>query len=288
MNGKTAVLVASRNRPDLVEQFANWLGRNVRVPHDLFVVECGSDPERISPHATLAYEDPDFLGKCFGHRLLVQQARSAGPYDHYWVLMNDLVFPDGEDALARLIETLEREPRMAVLSPTERGSDYPEGEPRPEGGWHAAATCDYLGFLMRGSALEEVGFLNPVFRYCWGAIHELSYQLHRRDWFLAYSDDVSYRHLGRIDLRRSRHPNDLPRGVQTPRAPFRAPVLPPRLWPRLGQPILASRPTFRRDLRHLLLSPALLGHGVQCHGTQTAPGRVRRSPRRGEYRARGS
>ncbi|MCE9596107.1 MAG: hypothetical protein K8S98_18110, partial [Planctomycetes bacterium] len=85
---------------------------------------------------------------------------------------------------------------MAILSPTNHDGGYPGASPQPNGTWRTVTTCDYLGFMMKGAALEECGFLNPDFKYCWGAIHELAYKLYSRGWFVAYDDQVSYRHLG--------------------------------------------------------------------------------------------
>jgi SAM-dependent methyltransferase len=192
---KLAILIASRNRPDLVENLAAQLAQT-SIDHDIYVVECGSDPDKLSPHTTIWYPDPEFKGKCFGHDLALRQARSSGHYDYYWVLMNDLVFEPGVDVAKTLIDTLERESRMAILSPTCKDGLYPGSDRRPQGGWRPVTTVDYLGFMMRGAAVEEVGGLNPAFQYCWGAIHELTYKLYQRGWFVAYSDDVDYEHLG--------------------------------------------------------------------------------------------
>ena len=110
--------------------------------------------------------------------------------------MNDVVFDEGVDASRILVDTMEADPRLAILSPTCNDRSYPGSDRRPGGGWRPVTTCDYLGFMMRASAMEEVGFLSSEFKYCWGAIHELSYKLYRGGWFLAYSDDVTYTHLG--------------------------------------------------------------------------------------------
>lgn len=193
---KVAVLVASRNRPDLVENVVRYFGESVSTPHDLFVVECGTDPDKLSPHSTLWYADPQFRGKCYGHALALEAARKAGHYDYYFVMMNDAVFDAGVDVLRVLIDQLEREPRMAILSPTNADGGYPGAARQRSHGWRAVTTCDYLAFLMRASAVDEVGFLNAQFQYCWGAIHELSYKLYRAGWFVAYSDAISYTHLG--------------------------------------------------------------------------------------------
>lgn len=193
---RVAVLIASRNRPDLVDAAVRYFGESVTTPHDLYIVECGTDTDKLSPHSTLWYADPQFRGKLYGHALALEAARAAGAYDYYFVMMNDAVFEPGVDVLRTLIEQFEHEPRMAILSPTNSDGGYPGASKQRSRGWRAVSTCDYLAFLMRASALDEVGFLNPKFQYCWGAIHELSYKLYRAGWFVAYSDAISYKHLG--------------------------------------------------------------------------------------------
>lgn len=193
---KLAVLLVSRNRPDLVQAMVAQLENLLTIPYDLFVVECGTELDKLSPHTSAWYPDPDFRGKAYGHNVALQLAKLRGRYDYYWVLMNDLVFDSGSDPAKELIETLERESRMAILSPTNKDGGYPGAAPVKGGAWRAVTTCDYLGFMLKGAALDECGFLNPDFKYCWGAIHELAYKLNSHGWFVAYSDQVSYGHLG--------------------------------------------------------------------------------------------
>jgi SAM-dependent methyltransferase len=86
--------------------------------------------------------------------------------------------------------------RLALLSPTNGDGAYPGCARQAQGGWRPVAACDYLSFMLRGAAVEEVGFLNPAFTYCWGAIHEYAYKLYSAGWVVGYSDDVTYEHLG--------------------------------------------------------------------------------------------
>ncbi|QDU65797.1 methyltransferase domain-containing protein [Engelhardtia mirabilis] len=193
---KIAALVASRNRPDLVERMVAQLSKPSAHEIDVYVVECGSELDNVSSHATLWYPDDEFKGKCYGHNLLLEQARQTDAYDYYWVLMNDVFFDEGVDAAAVLVEQMEREERMAILSPTNADGGYPGADRRPGGEWRAVTTCDYLGFMLRAEAAHEVGFLDAGFAYCWGAIHELAFKLYSAGWFVAYSDRLAYRHLG--------------------------------------------------------------------------------------------
>lgn len=192
-----AVIVVSRNRPDLVDNTIRQIeemGRRLAV--DTYVVEMGTDADRLSPHCSLRYDDPDFRGKCYGHNVGLRLARSLGRYRYYWILMNDLVFDAGRDTLQELVDVADANPTIAILSPTEPLSDYPECRPRPSGDYHPVSTCDYLAILVRAECVDEVGFLNPDFKYCWGAIHEFAYQLYAKRWQVAYCDRVTMEHLG--------------------------------------------------------------------------------------------
>jgi GT2 family glycosyltransferase len=192
---RVAAVVVSRNRPDLVEATVEQVRRSPVAP-ELYVVECGTDPDKLSPHTTVRFADPGFRGKCYGHNVGLELARLDGGYDYYWMVMNDLVFAAEPDAVATLVETMEREPRLASLSPTNEDRLYPGCARRDGGGWRPVSTTDYLALMVRGAAVEEVGFLNPAFAYSWGAIHEWSHKLYGAGWTVGYSDDVTYRHLG--------------------------------------------------------------------------------------------
>lgn len=62
--------------------------------------------------------------------------------------------------------------------------------------YRLAAVVDYLAIMVRASALDQTGFLNPSFRYSQGAEHELAYKMWKKNFAVAYSDQISVRHLG--------------------------------------------------------------------------------------------
>ncbi|HET6865010.1 MAG TPA: sulfatase-like hydrolase/transferase [Solirubrobacteraceae bacterium] len=193
---KVATVIVSRNRPDLVESTIEQLRRYDSVPNDIYVVECGTDADKLTPHTSVWYADPDFRGKCYGHDLGLKFARGQGDYDAFFMLMNDLVFDRAIDHVGELVRLLEENPRLAIVSPTDTSGQYPGSAARSGNGWRPVTTADYLALMTRAEAIDEVGFLNPDFRYCWGAIHELSFKLYSRGWALGYADGVTYEHLG--------------------------------------------------------------------------------------------
>jgi len=189
---RVAVLIVGRNRPDLEKKQNKQFDALEKQEHehevDRIFIECS---------------EKDFKGKCYGHNRGLDDLKKHGrfeDYDYFLFMHNDVFFPNREygDPIDVMITTMENHKQIGVLSPTEHGSSYPDAQPRPfpESYWRKVSTCDYLCIMMRRSTLENVGFLNPDFKYCWGAIHELSYKLYKRGLCVAYEDKVQMRHLG--------------------------------------------------------------------------------------------
>lgn len=189
---KLAILIVAHNQPERVAALVSSLQASIQVPHDVFVVETGNEPNQVSAHASLWYRDAEFRGKAFGHCLALEHARLCGEYDYVWILSTDLEFESRTDPAAALIALMEREPRMAIAAPTLRS--------RPSlhddlGEFKPIATCESLGFVMRMAAITAVGFLNPQFRYGWGAMDELAHRLYRAGWFLARAQGIGCHYL---------------------------------------------------------------------------------------------
>ncbi len=85
---------------------------------------------------------------------------------------------------------------IGVMSPAEPEGPYPSCAPEKGRDYHPVSTCDYLALFVRGECVEKYGFLNPAFKYSWGAIHEYAYRLYTDGWKVAYCDRVTMRHLG--------------------------------------------------------------------------------------------
>ncbi len=198
-----AFVIVNRDRQDLTdylcEQILNFSNEN-SLSYDLYVVDIGSAPEGRSRFTTIEYKDEDFRGKCYAHNVGVRQAALTANYRYYWVMMNDLKFDGQPYAMTQMVEIMDRHPEIGLLSPTNigvGGKDYPGASPEKGQVFRKVPVCDYLAHFIRGEVLREVGFLNPEFRYCWGAIHELSHKIYRTGkWSLAYCDAVQYEHLG--------------------------------------------------------------------------------------------
>lgn len=189
-----AVIIVNRDRPDLTDNLVEQIsGMSKSLEVDTFVVEMGS--KKRSKYETIYYDDPDYRGKCYGHNVGLRQAMLSGKYRYYWVIMNDLVFKDS-DALNKMVQIMDKNKQIGIMSPTEPGGAYPSCRPIKNKDFHTVSTTDYLSLLIRDELIEKGNFLNPNFKYCWGAIHEFAYKCNKNNLIVAYCDKVHMKHLG--------------------------------------------------------------------------------------------
>ncbi|AFY37243.1 hypothetical protein Lepto7376_0848 [[Leptolyngbya] sp. PCC 7376] len=193
-----AIIIMNRDRPkitnNVVEQ-VQQMGGNFDV--SLIVVEAGSHPNKRSKYMTHYFGDRNYKGRYYAFNQGIKFAHQIKlEYDYYWFVVNDIIFPEGEDTLQLLWEALQENPRMAAIGPGEpEADDYKGCHPKPElRKWHKASTIHGLAMLMRGTAYREVGYCNPQFHYSQGASSELAYKVYKNNWFLAYSDIANIYH----------------------------------------------------------------------------------------------
>lgn len=192
-----AVIVINRDRPDLTDAVVKQLlpmGRD--LDKKIFVVEAGSRPDGQSRYKTHYFWDPRYRGRYYAFNRGLKFAHSERKvWDYYWMVCNDIVFPEGQDTLGMLWEAMQANLRMAAIGPGEPDADDYKGcEPKPGRKWHKASTIHGLAVLLRGEAYREVGYCNPRFRYSQGAGTEFAYNVYRKGWFLAYSDEATVYH----------------------------------------------------------------------------------------------
>jgi len=194
-----AVIIVNNDRPDLTHNLVENL-KNQSILPKIYVVEMGNNKlkkngkfERIDMS-----NDGDFKGKCFGHNVGLNYVfKSKNKYDYYCFLMNDLVIDDN-NALKKMITIMEKNKNIGIISPTEEQGNYAAAASKPQKGknFHLVSTTDYLFLLIPERVIKEFGFLNPDFKFSWGAIHEYAYKLYSNNYKVAYCDIVQMKHLG--------------------------------------------------------------------------------------------
>lgn len=191
MADTVAIIVMNRDRPDITDKVVEQvkdMGEGLET--SLFVVEAGSRPENRSRYATHYFRDRDYKGRYYAFNQGLKFAHQEKPaYDYYWFVVNDIIFPEGQDTLKLLWEAMQENPSMAAIGPGEpEAKDYKGCHPKPGRRWHKVSTIHGLAMLMRGTAYREVGYCSPKFHYAQGASTEFAYKMYKAGWFLAYSD----------------------------------------------------------------------------------------------------
>jgi hypothetical protein len=131
MPSNTAVIVLNRNLPKPTDILCEHLQRFDGVgSSDLFVVEAGSDDDRLSRfstwHVTSTEAREKGLRVCRGFNYALRRLWAAGSFDRYeffLLVTNDSRFDD-RATLTPLVEELARHPRVGMLSPC--GRDWGE------------------------------------------------------------------------------------------------------------------------------------------------------------------
>jgi hypothetical protein len=126
MTKRVATLVLNRNLPDVTDRLCDRLTRFDGDLTDLYVVEAGSEDDRLSQHTSWHVDDPETraqgLRYARGMNYGLYQLFRAGTfaaYDAFFLLTNDVEF-DEQPVLAPLMDILDRHASVGLLSPCSR------------------------------------------------------------------------------------------------------------------------------------------------------------------------
>jgi hypothetical protein len=123
--------IVNRNTPDLAEnqrlQILNMTDDVPSLRNDILIYNC---------------EETPFLGKLNGHHMALLE-NSDDDCDYYWFNHPDLTFEQDPSCLSKLIDIMEKNPDIAVISPSEDDSNYINMH-KEGADWHHVAACDYL------------------------------------------------------------------------------------------------------------------------------------------------
>lgn len=116
-----ATLILNRNLPDatdqLVDHFRKWDDKLT----DIYVIESGSDKDKLSRHCSFWANWPEALenglrwARGFNYGLL-ELDRTGRRYEYYFLVMGDSVFED-QPTLNNMLAIMEQYSRIGILSP---------------------------------------------------------------------------------------------------------------------------------------------------------------------------
>jgi len=118
-----ATIILNRNLPEVTDRLFNYIEAQDGQLTDIFVVDAGSDDDKLSAHTTWRVNSPDVVahgmryarGMNFGLRKL-WETKKFDRYEAFLLLTNDTEFIS-EKPVSGLIEVLRAHPRVGLLSP---------------------------------------------------------------------------------------------------------------------------------------------------------------------------
>lgn len=152
-----ATLILNRNLPAVTDALADHIVKWNADVTDVFIVESGSTVEGRSRYEGFVADWPDAVehGLRFprGFNFGLLEAEKRGPYEYYFLLCQDAVFPD-EPTLEILLDEMRALPRVGILSPC--SPDWGEAGLIPEGQTRLFWFVHLIGWLVRGELLDAI------------------------------------------------------------------------------------------------------------------------------------
>lgn len=121
---KTATIILNRNLPKVADALVEHLIKNDKDYTDIFVLEAGSDNDKISKYCTWHLNTTDVkkygLRYCRGMNfglLQLWEKKLWDKYDSFFLLTNDTKFPSDQLTIKHLQNILKKFPRIGIVSP---------------------------------------------------------------------------------------------------------------------------------------------------------------------------
>jgi len=201
---KIATIILNRNLPEVTDRLYEHLAKHDGDETDIYVVEAGSDVERLSRYTTWHANSDEVIvnglrygrGMNYGLIQLVKEGKFSS-YDGFFLLTNDTEFK-ARPTLSPLIAILSKHPHVGILSPcSERwGERLLLKDEATKYFWfiHNNAYLlrrEFIENVWNNDDLSEIDFLfdGTNFRG-YGSEHELIAKAYVNDWAAAITSEV--------------------------------------------------------------------------------------------------
>jgi len=187
MTNRTAVIIPNYNMPERTDALVEYLMKHAEAPHDIFVVDNGSDLCKPSKYTRLFITDncQTTCGWLAGLNAADDWAeQNEEPYFAYLIMITSTEFvEESGDPLTPLVEFLVANPNAAVVHAAlttdstsalvnqmmDRGSSRPR----------RTYLIDNIAALWRADYLNEIGRFREELRMGWGVLPEVCWKARR-------------------------------------------------------------------------------------------------------------
>ena len=118
-----AVIILNRNLPDITDRLCSSIIDRSGVSYDLFVMESGSDPGKLSRYCSFHFVDAFSvnvglrIARGLNTGLELVNRVNPGRYRYYWFLTNDVGLKDDCDYIGAAAAIFEKFPQVGLIEP---------------------------------------------------------------------------------------------------------------------------------------------------------------------------
>jgi len=204
MNNRVATIVLNRNLPDATNRLVEHIQNHDGNVTDVFVVEAGSDANRLSNYCTWHANWPEAMkyglrysrGMNYGLSQLWKSDRFKD-YDAFLLLTNDIELKN-KQTIAPLLKILDSNQKIGILSPCSEswGEKLLFQELTTKFFWfiHNAVYLIRREFIESICSLDDPGYMNFIFDGSnfrgYGSESELIAKAYANDWAAAITKEV--------------------------------------------------------------------------------------------------
>jgi hypothetical protein len=189
MPAPVAVIISNYNMPERADELAAWFESTTRWPHDLLVVDNGSDKVPLPARANLSWRQNVGpagvwrIATTFAERL----ARKRGvPHLGYLLCSTSTAIPESQrerDLVTPLAELLVSDPNAVFAHPAytpDTESFFRHMVDGGSGGPRRLGFCEFQCGLVRADWFHAIGGYDPEFQLHWGVDIDVCVQAHRQ------------------------------------------------------------------------------------------------------------
>ena len=197
MINRTAIIINNYNMPEQTDALVEHIIDTVKMPHDLIVVDNGSDIVESSEHSTFVISENvqttnGFLaGLCYA-----DDFAEVSRYDYfaYWMIITSAEFikEDKRDPLEILLPVLEDDPLAYAVQPSilfdGEEAWHPLLYPRMPLKKRRIWGIDYISTLFRAEYFNKIGRYRKELTMMWGVPGECNWKARKNGWHIYVHD----------------------------------------------------------------------------------------------------
>lgn len=169
---RVGIIILNFNTAELTDALAAYLTHKLHYANKkVYVIDNGSDARPASATHAL----PHNLGFTRGMHEGYLIASGEDDFDAYWFLNSDVLFDDGDDVLANLVEVLFSSDAHAQIAPQHNSPHKFMEQARGEA--QTVAYLEAIATLVKASTIRRLGFWDLNLTYGWGVDYDYGYRV---------------------------------------------------------------------------------------------------------------